>query len=56
VQSLRVFYRNGLEVEFGLTDPAWAALPLDEGTRQVIAGGMRVLFERGHNLSRRLTK
>lgn len=45
VQSLRVFYRSGLEVEYGFTDERWVALPLDEGTRQVIDDGLRVLFE-----------
>jgi len=52
--SLRVWYREGLEVEYGLTDERWSALPLDEGTRQVIADGMQVLFERGPILSRHL--
>jgi len=54
VTSLRVFYTNGLEVEFGVTSVRWAAAPLDEGTRRVIAGGMRVLFERSPILSRHL--
>lgn len=49
--SLRVWYGDGREVEYGLTDERWAALPLDAGTRQVIAGGLRVLFERGPLLS-----
>ncbi len=49
--SLRVWYDGGREVEYGLTDERWAALPLDTGTRQVIAGGLRVLFERGPLLS-----
>lgn len=44
--SLRVRYVNGLEVEYGLTNPGWADIPLDNGTRQVISGGMRVLFDR----------
>jgi hypothetical protein len=44
--SLRVWYESGLEVEYGFTTPAWAKTPLDEGTRKVIEGGMRVLFER----------
>jgi len=52
--SIRVWYKNGLEVEYGITDESWAALPLDEGTREVITGGMRVLFERGNILSRHL--
>lgn len=49
--SLRVRYTDGLEVEFGLTDASWASVPLDEGTREVISGGMKVLFERGSILS-----
>ena len=53
--SIRVWYKNGLEVEYGITDESWAALPLDEGTREVISGGMRVLFERDNILSRHLT-
>ncbi len=52
VTSLRVWYRDGLEVEYGLTDLRWVAMPLDEGTRQVIADGMIVLFEQGNVLSR----
>ena len=50
--SLRVWYRDGLEVEFGLTDESWAASPLDAGTRSVILDGIVVLFERGDLLSR----
>jgi predicted nucleotidyltransferase len=50
--SLRVWYQDGLEVEYGLTDATWAVAPLDPGSAQVIAGGMRVLFERQPLLSR----
>jgi predicted nucleotidyltransferase len=50
--SLRVWYRDGYEVEYGITTPDWAAIPLDAGTRQVMLGGMTVLFERGNVLSR----
>lgn len=52
--SIRVWYTEGLEVEYGITDERWAATPLDEGSRQVIADGMQVLFERGMVLSRHL--
>jgi uncharacterized protein len=46
VQSLRVVYGNGLEVEFGLTSLDWAALDrLELGTSQVVADGMRILFD-----------
>jgi predicted nucleotidyltransferase len=54
VQSLRVWYRGGPEVEYGLTDQRWLALPLDPATRRVIMDGLRVLMERGPLLSRHL--
>lgn len=53
--SVRVWYADGREVEYGLTDESWAAIPLDDGTRQVIEDGMRVLYERGNILSRHRT-
>jgi predicted nucleotidyltransferase len=49
--SIRVWYQNGYEVEYGITTPDWAATPLDAGTREVFRGGMKVLFERGSLLS-----
>jgi predicted nucleotidyltransferase len=52
LSSLRIWYQNGPEVEYGITRPDWAAIPLDAGTREVISGGMIVLFERGELLSR----
>jgi len=51
VTSVRVWYRDWQEVEFGFTTPDWAAEPIDEGTRRVIRGGMRVLFDREEYLS-----
>jgi predicted nucleotidyltransferase len=49
--SIRVWYSDGREIEYGITNDHWADIPLDEGTRQVIADGMRVLFERRPILS-----
>jgi predicted nucleotidyltransferase len=49
--SIRVWYQNGYEVEYGIATPDWAATPLDAGTQEVIGGGMIVLFERGNLLS-----
>ncbi|HIT09379.1 MAG TPA: nucleotidyltransferase domain-containing protein [Candidatus Merdivicinus faecavium] len=46
--SVRVFYAGGPEVEFGLADSGWASLPLDPGTRQVLAGGFRILVDKCH--------
>lgn len=45
VTSLRVWYQDSMEVEFGFCATDWADRPLDEGTRQVIAGGIRVLYD-----------
>jgi DNA polymerase/3'-5' exonuclease PolX len=52
VTSLRVWFEENVEVEFGFTSPDWATLPIDEGTRQVASNGMRILFERTALLSR----
>ena len=54
VTSLRVWYADGREVEYGITTPAWAALPFDAGTQQVIQDGMKILFERDALLSRHI--
>jgi predicted nucleotidyltransferase len=51
VTSLRVWYADGLEVEFGIADRAWASAPLDNGTRQVIDDGCAILFDRGSAFS-----
>jgi predicted nucleotidyltransferase len=51
VTSIRVWYSNGNEVEFGITNHNWAASPLDDGTQIVIKNGMKVLFEREAILS-----
>ncbi len=50
--SIRVWYADGREIEYGITDEKWAAIPLDEGSRRVISDGMKVLFEREQILSR----
>jgi predicted nucleotidyltransferase len=54
LSSLRVWYRDGVEMEYGITTPDWAAFPLDAGTREVIRGGMIVLFERWDLLSQHI--
>jgi predicted nucleotidyltransferase len=45
VTSLRVFYDDGLEVEYGFATPDWAETPIDEGTLRVLKEGMRVLHD-----------
>jgi hypothetical protein len=49
--SLRVWYDEGFQVEYGFVDESWAALPLDEGTRKVVSEGMKIMYERKPLLS-----
>lgn len=51
VISIRVWYLDGLEVEYSITDRFWIAEPLDVGTQRVINDGMQILFERNNILS-----
>jgi hypothetical protein len=44
VSTVRVFYKDGPEVEFNFAEPDWLAEPLDPGTRRVLAGAYRVLL------------
>jgi predicted nucleotidyltransferase len=44
VTSLRVSYRDGLEVEFGVADSQWADQD-DESSSAVLRDGARVLFD-----------
>jgi hypothetical protein len=46
VQSLRVYYQGGLEVEFGITTAEWAGTsPVDAGTARVVHDGLRILVD-----------
>lgn len=45
VRSRRVDLGGGLEIEFGFASPAWATLPVDPGTAEVLRGGVRVLHD-----------
>src|SRR5215510_7998663 len=52
VASLRIHYKESFEVEFGLTTLAWAGLPVDQGTQDVVSHGMRILWDREGLLGR----
>jgi len=56
VTSLRVWYADGLEVEFGLADSSWGSDPGDKGDARVIRDGIIVLFEKNCFLSDRLAQ
>jgi predicted nucleotidyltransferase len=45
LKSLRVFYRDGLEVEYSFAFPDWADIPVDAGTRRVVSDGMKILVD-----------
>jgi predicted nucleotidyltransferase len=47
VQSRRIHYESGIEVEFGITTPEWlGSAPVDEGTRRVMSEGHRILDDK----------
>lgn len=51
VTSLRVWYEDGLEVEYGFAALDWAADLLDEGTRSVIQDGIQILLAKEAQLA-----
>ncbi len=55
VRSKRVFYENGLEVEFGITTPEWAKInSVDPGTKKVISDGLKILYDKDCSLQKLL--
>lgn len=46
VTSIRVWYEDGMEVEFGITSPLWISKPLDEGTLKVLKDGYKVVLDK----------
>lgn len=44
--SIRVWYVEGEEVEFGIVKPSWYSLPLDEGTCRVLEDGYQILVDK----------
>lgn len=47
VTERRVRLRSGLVVEFGITTPDWAAVPLDPGSWRVLGDGNRIVYDPG---------
>ena len=43
--SVIASFREIGEVEFGIARPTWVDIPVDAGTRQVVADGIRVLHD-----------
>lgn len=45
--SLRVWYEDGTEIEYGIVPDTWLDIPLDAGTRRVLEDGYRLLYGAG---------
>ncbi len=45
VQTVRAFFKNGPEIEFNFSTLAWADIPVDPGTRQVVSNGIEILYD-----------
>lgn len=43
VTSVRVFYKDKQEVEFGIGPLSWADIPVNHGTRQAVKNGIVIL-------------
>lgn len=46
--SVRVWYKNGQKVEFGIVDPSWIEEPLNAGTKKVLSDGYKVIVDKKH--------
>ena len=44
--SIRVWYKDGKEVEFGIVEPSWISTPLDAGTHQVLSDGYKIIIDK----------
>ena len=44
--SIRVWYKDGIEVEFGIAEPSWLTMPLGIGTYQVLSDGYKLIVDK----------
>jgi predicted nucleotidyltransferase len=44
--SVRMWYKSGLEVEFGFVSLRWIDLPLDDGTKRALTDGYKILIDK----------
>jgi predicted nucleotidyltransferase len=43
--AIRAFYEDAYEIEYGFSEPNWADVPIDSGTRRVVSNGMKILYD-----------
>lgn len=46
VTSIRIWYEDSFEVEYGITDIDWISIPLDSGTHRTLNDGYRVIVDK----------
>ena len=51
ITSWHVHYKNSYEVEFGMTLPRWAEIPIESGTQKVVMDGCVILYDPQQRLS-----
>jgi len=56
VTSIRTWYKNGIEVEFGITSAEWAEIPVDSGTFRVVSDGSKILLDKSKKLEQLLSE
>lgn len=44
--SIRVWYKEGQEVEFGIVEPSWISVPLDGGTHKILSDGYKIIIDK----------
>lgn len=44
--TLRVWYKNGFETEYGIAEPSWIDKPFDPGTHKVLSDGHKLLINK----------
>ena len=49
--SIRVWYKEGREIEFGIVEPSWIESPLDAGTYKVLSDGYKVIIDKKYYFS-----
>ena len=50
VTSIRTWYKNAIEVEFGIASAEWAEIPVDSGTFRVVSDGSKILVDKSKKL------
>lgn len=44
--SIRAWYDDGKEVEFGIVEPSWISMPLDAGSYKVLSDGYEIIIDK----------